>query len=87
MSEAIASKIIARRMHMKLLQTKLPFRARAVLLAGLFCLVAGAGLVSYRLYLRPTTLTIAVGAFDGEAKQIASTIAGRLATVLGIAFP
>ena len=65
---------------MKVLQTALPFRIRAVLLAGLFCLLAGAGLIGYRLYLRPTTLTVAVGSFDGEATQIASIIAGRLAT-------
>jgi TRAP-type uncharacterized transport system substrate-binding protein len=31
--------------------------------------------------LRPTTLTVAVGSFDGEAKQIAAVIASRLATV------
>jgi TRAP-type uncharacterized transport system substrate-binding protein len=66
---------------MKALQIALPLRVRAVLLAGLFCLVAGAGLVSYRLYLRPTTLTIGVGSFDGEAKRTVSIIAGRLATI------
>jgi TRAP-type uncharacterized transport system substrate-binding protein len=66
---------------MKALQIALPFWVRAVLLAGVLCIVAGAGLIGYRLYLRPTTLTIAVGSFDGEAKQIASTIAGRLATI------
>jgi TRAP-type uncharacterized transport system substrate-binding protein len=64
---------------MKALQITMPLWVRAVLLAGVFCIVAGAGLISYRLYLRPTTLTIAVGSFDGEAKQIASIIAGRLA--------
>jgi TRAP-type uncharacterized transport system substrate-binding protein len=57
----------------------LPFWVRAVLLAGLLCLVAGAGLISYRLYQRPTTLTVAVGSFDGEARQAASLIAGQLA--------
>jgi ABC-type nitrate/sulfonate/bicarbonate transport system substrate-binding protein len=65
---------------MKAFQIALPFWVRVVLLAGVLCIVAGAGLISYRLYLRPTTLTIAVGSFDGEAKQIASVIAGRLAT-------
>jgi TRAP-type uncharacterized transport system substrate-binding protein len=64
---------------MKTLQITMPLWVRAVLLAGVFCIVAGAGLISYRLYLRPTTLTIAVGSFDGEARQIASVIAGRLA--------
>ena len=47
----------------------------------MFCLVAGAGLTAYRFYMRPVTLTIAVGSFDGEGKQIASVIAGRLATI------
>ena len=59
----------------------LPLRLRVILLAGVFCLIAGAGLVSYRFYARPTTLTIAVGSFDGGAKQVASIIAGRLATI------
>ena len=66
---------------MKAFQIALPFRVRAVLLTAVFCILAGAGLISYRLYQRPTTLTIAVGSFDGEAKQIATIIAGRLATV------
>ena len=65
---------------MKALQIALPFWVRAVLLAGVFCIIAGAALIGYRLYQRPTTLTVAVGAFDGEARQIASAIAGRLAT-------
>jgi TRAP-type uncharacterized transport system substrate-binding protein len=66
---------------MKAFHTALPLWVRAVLLAGVFCIVAGAGLVSYRLYMQPTTLTIAVGSFDGEAKQTASIVAGRLATI------
>ena len=58
----------------------LPVWVRAVLLAGLLCLVAGIGLVSYRLSQRPTTLTIAVGSYDAEAKQAVSLVAGHLAT-------
>jgi TRAP-type uncharacterized transport system substrate-binding protein len=58
----------------------LPLWVRAVLLVGVLCLIAGAGLISYRFYMRPTTLTIAVGSLDGEAKQTASVIAGHLAT-------
>jgi TRAP-type uncharacterized transport system substrate-binding protein len=57
----------------------LPLWVRAVLLVGVLCLLAGAGLISYRLYERPTTLTVAVGSFDGEARQAASLIAGQLA--------
>jgi TRAP-type uncharacterized transport system substrate-binding protein len=66
---------------MQAFHTALPLWVRAVLLAGVCCLIGGAGLVSYRLYVQPTTLTIAVGSFDGEAKQIASIVAGRLATI------
>ena len=57
----------------------LPFWVRAVLLVGVMCLIAGAGLISYRFSQRPTTLTVAVGSFDGEARQAASLIAGHLA--------
>jgi TRAP-type uncharacterized transport system substrate-binding protein len=59
----------------------LPVWVRAVLLAGLLFLVGGAGLVAWRFYERPTVLTVAVGSFDGEARQAASLIAGHLATV------
>jgi TRAP-type uncharacterized transport system substrate-binding protein len=62
------------------LQITLPFWVRAILLAGVFCIVAGAGLISYRYYMQPKTLTIAVGSLDGQAKLLASAIAGRLAT-------
>jgi TRAP-type uncharacterized transport system substrate-binding protein len=66
-------------MPMKAFKRALPLRLRAALLAIAFCVVAVTALISYRLYLRPTTLSIAVGSFDGEGKQIASIIAGRLA--------
>ena len=65
---------------MKNLQIALPFWVRAILLAGVFCIVAGAGLISYRYYMQPKTLTIAVGSLDGQAKLLAAAIAGRLAT-------
>src|SRR6202021_919868 len=65
---------------MKNLQIALPLWVRAILLAGVFCIVAGAALMFYRYYQRPTTLTVAVGSFDGAAQKIASIVAGRLAT-------
>jgi TRAP-type uncharacterized transport system substrate-binding protein len=74
-------KSIPRWMQMKSFHIALPLWVRVILLAGVFCLIAGASLVSYRFYARPTTLTIAVGSFDGGAKQVASIIAGRLATI------
>ena len=57
---------------MKNLQITLPFWVRAILLTGVVCILAGAGLISYRLYMQPKTLTIAVGSLDGEAKFRAS---------------
>jgi TRAP-type uncharacterized transport system substrate-binding protein len=67
-------------MFMKALQITLPLWVRAILLAGVVCIVAGAALVSYRFYTQPKTLTLAVGSLDGEAKQVASILAGRFAT-------
>jgi TRAP-type uncharacterized transport system substrate-binding protein len=57
----------------------LPGWLRIALVAGVAVLVAGAGLFAYRWYLRPTTLSIAVGSLDGEAGRIANAIAGRFA--------
>jgi TRAP-type uncharacterized transport system substrate-binding protein len=64
---------------MKPFSVTLPFWARAVLLAGVVAVVLGAGLFAYRFYQKPTTLSLAVGSFDGEAARIASIVAGRLA--------
>ncbi len=57
----------------------LPVWVRAVLLVGLVCLIAGIGLVAYRYYQQPKTLTVAVGSFDGEARREATLVAGHLA--------
>jgi TRAP-type uncharacterized transport system substrate-binding protein len=65
---------------MKALHQALPFWSRVLLLAGVAGMVAGATLISLQLYRRPTLLTLAVGSSDGDARQIASPIAGRLAT-------
>src|SRR5215469_10669524 len=65
---------------MKSFHRALPFRSRVALLIGVFGLVAGAALMSYQFYRRPVVLTLAVGSSDGAARQIASVIAGRLAT-------
>jgi TRAP-type uncharacterized transport system substrate-binding protein len=50
-----------------------------VLVAGAVVLVTGAALFGYRWYVRPTTLTIAVGSLDGEAGRIMAAIASRFA--------
>jgi TRAP-type uncharacterized transport system substrate-binding protein len=62
------------------LAAKLPFWVRAILLAGAMCILFGAGLIVYGYYTRPTTLRVAVGSLDGEARRAASVIAGHLAT-------
>jgi TRAP transporter TAXI family solute receptor len=51
---------------------------RVVLLAGVVVVVVGAGLLGYRYYTRPVTLTIAVGSIDGEAAKAMSAIASHL---------
>ncbi|WOH67934.1 TAXI family TRAP transporter solute-binding subunit [Bradyrhizobium sp. BWA-3-5] len=58
---------------------KLPIWMRVTLVAGIFVLVAGAGLFAWRWYSRPTTLTIAVGSLDGEASRVVSALASKLA--------
>jgi TRAP-type uncharacterized transport system substrate-binding protein len=57
---------------------KLPFWLRFVLLVGVVGIVSGAGLLAYRYWTRPVTLSVAVGSIDGEAAKAMSAIAGRL---------
>jgi TRAP-type uncharacterized transport system substrate-binding protein len=59
--------------------TKLPPWVRITLVAGIAVLIAGASLFAWRWYSRPTTLTIAVGSFDGEASRVVAALAGKLA--------
>lgn len=61
--------------------TAMPRWPRIVLVAGVVVLVTGAGLLTFRWYSRPTTLTIAVGSLDGEAPRLVSALASRLAAV------
>jgi TRAP-type uncharacterized transport system substrate-binding protein len=56
---------------------KLPLWLRFVLLVGV---VSGAGLLAYRYWTRPVTLSVAVGSIDGEAAKAMSAIASRLAS-------
>lgn len=58
----------------------LSFRGRVALLIGILGLAAGTAPMSYQFYRKPVMLTLAVGSSDGVARQIASVIAGRLAT-------
>src|SRR3989475_6271706 len=57
---------------------KLPLWLRFFLLVGVVVFAAGAGLLAYRYYTRPVTLSVAVGSIDGEAAKAMSAIASRL---------
>src|SRR3984885_13053393 len=55
-----------------------PLWLRFILLLGAVGLAAGAGLLGYRYYTRPTTLSVAVGSIDGEAAKAMAAIASQL---------
>src|SRR4051812_44379729 len=52
-----------------MMSIKLPLWLRFLLLFGVFVFAAGAGLLGYRYYTRPVTLTVAAGSIDGEAAK------------------
>jgi len=58
---------------------RLPAWLAPVQVVGLIVLAGGASLFAYRWYLRPVTLSIAVGSADGDAPKIVSALASRLA--------
>ncbi|MFQ3457996.1 TAXI family TRAP transporter solute-binding subunit [Bradyrhizobium sp. UFLA01-814] len=60
---------------------KLPAWLRIVMVSGALLLAIGAGLFAYFWYIRPVTLTAAVGSLDGEPDKVLSAIAGRLTAV------
>lgn len=60
---------------------KLPIWLRIVVVLALAVLAAGASLFAYRWYVRPVTLSVAVGSLDGEAPKIISALASRLAVI------
>src|SRR3979490_2649193 len=47
------------------------------MLVGVVGLASGAGLLAYRYYTHPVTLTVAVGSIDGEAAKAMSAIASE----------
>jgi TRAP-type uncharacterized transport system substrate-binding protein len=55
-----------------------PLWLRVVLLVGVIGLASGAGLLAYRYYTHPVTLSVAVGSIDGEAAKAMSALASRL---------
>jgi TRAP-type uncharacterized transport system substrate-binding protein len=60
--------------------TRMPFWLRAASLAGAAVFFAGAGLLGYRWFNYPVTLTVAVGSVDGEAAKAMSAIASQFVT-------
>jgi hypothetical protein len=61
-----------------MMSTRLPLWLRFFLLLGVVVFAAGAGLLAYRYYTRPATLSLAVGSIDGEAAKAMSAIASEL---------
>ncbi|MBW7966735.1 TAXI family TRAP transporter solute-binding subunit [Bradyrhizobium sp. BR 10261] len=59
--------------------SRLPAWLRVVLVMALIVLAGAVGLLAYRWYVRPVTLSIAVGSLDGDAPKIVSALASRLA--------
>jgi TRAP transporter TAXI family solute receptor len=60
--------------------TALPRRLRIALVVGVAILAASVGVLAYRYVTRPITLTVAAGSIDGEAVNLMSAIAARLAS-------
>src|ERR1700751_737538 len=61
-----------------MMSIKLPLWLRFFLLVGVVVFAAGAGLLGYRYYTRPATLSVAVGSIDGEAAKAMLAIGGEL---------
>jgi TRAP-type uncharacterized transport system substrate-binding protein len=57
---------------------RMPFWVRIVSLIGVVILCTGAGLLAYRWYAHPVTLTLAVGSIDGEGAKAMSAMASQL---------
>src|SRR5436189_345515 len=63
-----------------MMSLKFPLWLRFFLLIGVVVFAAGAGLLAYRYYTRPATLTVAVGSIDGEAAKAMSEMASEFAS-------
>ena len=57
---------------------RMPLWLRIVSLVGVVVLVTGAGLLAYRWYVHPVTLTLGVGTLDGEGAKAMSALASHL---------
>lgn len=63
-----------------MISIRMPFWLRVVSLIGVIILFTSAGLLGYRWWTRPVTLTLAVGSIDGEAAKAMSAMASQLAS-------
>jgi TRAP-type uncharacterized transport system substrate-binding protein len=61
-----------------MMSIKMPLWLRFFLVIGVVFLATGGGLLVYRYYTHPVTLTVAVGSIDGEAAKAMSAIASEL---------
>jgi len=61
-----------------MISIRLPFWLRAVALVCAVIVVTGAGVLGYRWYAHPVTLTLAVGSIDGEGSKAMSALASQL---------
>jgi hypothetical protein len=59
---------------------RMPFWLRFISLIGVVALCTGAGLLAYRWYTHPVTLTLAVGTIDGEGARAMSAMASQFVT-------
>ncbi|MBX9710789.1 MAG: ABC transporter substrate-binding protein [Xanthobacteraceae bacterium] len=62
------------------MQKPLPYWVRILLVGAVVSIATGLGLLAYKYYTRPTTLSIAVGSLDGETGKAATLLASRLAS-------
>jgi TRAP-type uncharacterized transport system substrate-binding protein len=68
-------------MKMNMIAMRLPLWLRILLVVAAFISVASAGLLGYRYYTHPVTLTVAAGSIDGEAVGEMSAIARHLVSI------
>lgn len=62
-----------------LMTRRLPRPLRVVLVIGLFFLACAAGVIAYRLFTKPTTLTVAVAFADSNGTKLMQAVAARMA--------
>ncbi|MBR0852056.1 C4-dicarboxylate ABC transporter substrate-binding protein [Bradyrhizobium diazoefficiens] len=63
---------------LRIRSVRLPVWLRVVVVLAVVLLAGAASLFAYRWYIRPVTLSIAVGSLDGDAPRIISALASRL---------